>query len=120
MPEIAEAQALLGALVETEEVKNGEARHRQRLHLHTAYGQATMYSKGFASEETKAAFERATELAANSEDFSERFAAAHGQWTSALVRGEHKSARELASAFLNEAEGWGARWKLASPTAALL
>ena len=66
-----------------------------------------MYSKGFAAEETKAAFARATELAANSEDFSERFAAAHGQWTSALVRGELRSARELASAFLQEAESLG-------------
>jgi tetratricopeptide (TPR) repeat protein len=66
-----------------------------------------MYSKGFAAEETKAAFARATELAANTGDFSERFAAAHGQWTSALVRGELRSARELASGFLQEAESLG-------------
>ena len=41
------------------------------------------------------------------DDFSERFAAAHGQWTSALVRGELRSARELASVFLKEAEDAG-------------
>ena len=35
----------------------------QRLKLETAYGQAMMYSKGFAAEETKAAFARAVELA---------------------------------------------------------
>jgi len=81
----------------------------QRLKLQTDYGQAVMYSKGFAAEETKAAFARATELAAKTDDFSEQFAAAHGQWTLALVRGELKSARELASAFLREAEGLG-RW----------
>ena len=63
-----------------------------------------MWSKGFAADETKAAFARATELAARSDDFSERFAALHGQWTSALVRGELRSARELASTFLREAE----------------
>ena len=79
----------------------------QRLKLQTDYGQAVMYSKGFAAEETKAAFARATELAANTDDFSERFAAFHGLWTVALVRGELKSARELASAFLREAEDAG-------------
>jgi tetratricopeptide (TPR) repeat protein len=66
-----------------------------------------MYSKGFAAEETKAAFARAAELAAKSDDFSQRFGATHGQWTVALVRGELKSAREMASAFLQEAESEG-------------
>ena len=107
MPEIAEAQALLAALAQTEEVKAAEVQLQRQLHLQTSYGQAVMYSKGFAAEETKAAFARATDLAAKTDDFSERFAAAHGQWTSALVRGELKLARELASAFLREAEGLG-------------
>ena len=107
MPEIAEALALLGALAETEEVKATETQRRQRLHLQTAYGHAVMWSKGFAAEETKAAFARAAELAAKSADFSERFAAAHGQWTMAHVRGELRLARELASAFLREAEEAG-------------
>ena len=75
--------------------------------LQTDYGQAVMWSKGFAAEETKAAFARAAELAAKSDDFSERFAAAHGQWTMARVRGELRSARELTSAFLREAEEAG-------------
>jgi class 3 adenylate cyclase/tetratricopeptide (TPR) repeat protein len=79
----------------------------QRLKLQTDYGQAVMFTRGFAAEETRAAFARAAKLAANSEDFSGRFAAAHGQWTLALVRGELKSARELASTFLREAEGLG-------------
>ena len=59
MPEIAEAQTLLAALAETEEVKAAEAQRQRRLHLQTAYGQAMMWSKGFAAEETKAAFARA-------------------------------------------------------------
>src|SRR5262249_34844008 len=88
MPEIAEAQALLAALAQTDQVRAAEAQRRQRLHLQTAYGQAMMWAKGFAAEETKAAFARAAELAAKSDNFSERFAAAHGQWSMAHVRGE--------------------------------
>ncbi len=107
MPEIEEAQALIAALLETEEVKTAEAQRQRRVHLQTAYGQAVMWSKGFAADETRAAFARASELAAKSDDFSERFAAAHGQWTMARVRGELRSARELTSAFLREAEEAG-------------
>jgi class 3 adenylate cyclase/tetratricopeptide (TPR) repeat protein len=78
-----------------------------RLKLQTNYGQAVMYAKGFVADETKAAFARATRLAANAGDLSERFAAAHGLWTFALVHGELKSARQMASAFLREAEDAG-------------
>ena len=91
MPEIAEAQALLAALAGTDEVKAAEAQRQRRLHLQTAYGQAMMMAKGFAAEETKAAFARASQLAAKADDFAERFAACHGQWTLALVRGELRS-----------------------------
>ena len=107
MPEIAEAQALLLALAGTDELKAADAHLQRRLHLQTAYGQAMMMAKGFAAEETKAAFARAVELAAKTDDFSQRFAAAHGQWTFALVSGELKSARDMASAFLQEAENEG-------------
>ena len=107
MPEIAEAQALLAALAETDEVKAAAVQRQRRLHLQTAYGQAVMWSKGFAAEETKAAFARATDLAANAGDFAQRFAAAHGQWTLALLRGELRSATGLASACLRDAENAG-------------
>ena len=107
MPEIAEAQALLAALAETDEVKAAEAQRQRRLHLQTAYGQAMMWSKGFAAEETKAAFARAGELAAKTDDFAERFAAAHGQWTLAFVRGELRWARSWPRRFLQEAEDAG-------------
>jgi hypothetical protein len=80
---------------------------RRRLKLQTDYGQAMMWSKGFAAEETKMAFARAAELAARNGDFSERFAACHGQWTLEIVRGELKSARELAATCLREAEDEG-------------
>jgi predicted ATPase len=104
MPEIAEAQALLAALVETEEVKVAEAQRQRRLHLQTSYGQAMMWAKGFAAEETRAAFSHATELTAKTDRFEDRFAAAHFQWTLAFLRGELRSARELELGFLKEAE----------------
>ena len=107
MPEITEAQALLAALAEMEEIKSAEGQRQRRLHLQTAYGQAVMWSKGFAAEETKAAFARAAELAERTNDFLERFAALHGQWGAAITGGELRSARELAQTLLREAEDAG-------------
>jgi predicted ATPase len=107
MPEVAEAQALLAALADTQEVKAAEAQRQRRLHLQTAYGQAMMWAKGFAAAETKAAFSRATDLAANTGNFAARFAAGHGQWVAAVTLGQQRRARELASAFLKEAEDAG-------------
>jgi predicted ATPase len=107
MPEIAEAQSLLGALAQTEEVKAAEAQRQRRLHLQTAYGQAMMWAKGFSAEETRAAFSRATELTAKTDSFADGFAAAHFQWTLAYLRGELRSARELELSFLKEAEETG-------------
>jgi hypothetical protein len=80
MLQIAEAEALLAALAETEEVKAAEAQRQRRLHLQAVYGQAMMWAKGFTAEETKAAFSHATELSAKVDNFSDRFAMAHGQW----------------------------------------
>ena len=47
--------------------------------LQTAYGQAMMWSKGFAAEETKAAFARAAEFAGPTEDASARLGAYYAQ-----------------------------------------
>jgi tetratricopeptide (TPR) repeat protein len=75
--------------------------------LQSDYSHAVRWSRGFAAQETKAAFDRAAELAAKSDEFSERFAALNGQWVVAQERGELRKARELASAFLREAENAG-------------
>jgi class 3 adenylate cyclase len=107
-----EAIAHLGKAIAMADKAVGAARRRadaaassrRRLKLQTDYGQAMMWFKGFAAEETKTAFARAAELAARSDDFSERFAACHGQWNLEIVRGELSSARELASTMLREAE----------------
>jgi predicted ATPase len=79
----------------------------QRLKLQTSYGQALMWSKGYASEETKAAVSRAQELAGNVDDPSERFATYYGQWAGELLRAELNSALETATAFLRDAENAG-------------
>ena len=56
MPEIAEAQALLAALAQTDEVK-AEAAQRQRLtQLQVAYGNALIAARGFGAPETTEAF----------------------------------------------------------------
>ena len=111
MPEIAEAQALLAALAETDEIKAAETQRQRRLHLQTAYGQAMMWTKGFAAEETQAALARASELASTTVDFSERFDALAGQFASTCTRGDLRAARELALTFLREAEHAGRVWE---------
>jgi predicted ATPase len=107
MPEIAEAQALLAALAETDEDKAALAHRDRRLHLQTAYGQAMMYSRGFGSDASKTAFARARDLAAGVGDASERFDAYYGLYAASLLRGEIKLARETAESFLGQAENEG-------------
>ena len=55
-PEIEEAQALLAALAETDEVKNAAAARQRRLKLQTSYGQALMRSRGYQRRGNQAAF----------------------------------------------------------------
>jgi hypothetical protein len=55
--EIEQAQTLVAALAETDEVKNAAALRQRRLQLQTAYGRA-VGSRGYSDEETKAAFAR--------------------------------------------------------------
>jgi tetratricopeptide (TPR) repeat protein len=95
---------LLAALADTDEVKNAAASRQRRLKLQTDYGQAMMLSRGFAAEETRSAFTRATELAAEVDEPAERFAAYYGLWTGNLMRGEVSLAQETAERFCREAE----------------
>jgi predicted ATPase len=104
MPEIAEAQALLAALAEIDEVKNAETSRQRRLQLQTSYSKALMWSQGYGSEEAKAAFARALELAKGVDKAAERFEAYYGLCVGSLMRGELRSARETAETFLRETE----------------
>jgi predicted ATPase len=87
-PEIEQAQSLLGALAETDEAKNAAAARERRLKLQNSYGRALAWSKGFASDEAKAAYTRARELSPITDISDERFATLYGQWVVSFVRGE--------------------------------
>jgi predicted ATPase len=107
MLEIAEAQALLAALAQTEEVKATLASRERRLHLQTAYAHAVLWSKGYGADETKAAFERTGDLATGLGLSAERFPAYYGQWAWSMLRGDIRAARGIAEAFLRAAEATG-------------
>jgi hypothetical protein len=104
LPEIEEAQALLAALAETDEVRSAAAAREPRLKLQTNLGQALLMSRGFGAEEATAAFARAREIAAGIDNPTERFNIYYGLCITNAVRGELGLAREIAETFLREAE----------------
>ena len=102
MPEIAEAQALLTALADNEEVKADAARRQRLTQLNIAYGNALIAARGFGAPETTEAFARARESAFGDKDASERLAADYGLWVGSLVRGELSPMRAYAETFLGD------------------
>ena len=105
MPEIAEAQALLAALAETEVAKKAIAQRKRRLDLQTSYSQALMWGKGYAAEETRASIARIGEFAVPA--VAARFVAYDAECLRCFTRGEYRRARETAETFLREAEAEG-------------
>jgi predicted ATPase len=104
MPEIAEAQAVLAALAETEEVKAHATQRQRRLHLQTAYGNALIAARGHGAPETTEAFARARDWAAGDKDGPERLAADYGLWVGSLLRGELSPMRTHAKTLLSDVE----------------
>src|SRR5271167_2881375 len=89
----AEAISHLGKAIELSDKAGGAARPRdvaasasasQRLKLQAEYGQAVLWAKGFAAEETKAAFQRVGELATEIGSAEAPFDAYFGRWASSL------------------------------------
>jgi tetratricopeptide (TPR) repeat protein len=76
----------------------------KRLKLRTSYGLATAQFRGFASEETKAAFAKAQQLLTKIDDPSERFVTYYGLWLGSVSRGDLASARSTAETFWRDAE----------------
>ena len=103
LPQIEEAQALLTALADADEVKRAATARERRLKLQTAYGLAVAWSRGFAADETKAAFARVHELSTGADNSDERYTGLYGQWVVSLQRAELDLARETAETFLREA-----------------
>ena len=85
MPQIAEAQALVAALAETDEVKAAIEQQQRRGQLQVAYGNALIAARGFGAPETIEAFVRARETAPP--DAPERLAADFGLWAASYPRG---------------------------------
>ena len=110
-----EAMAHLGKAIAMEDKAAGpasaaaisEAEASQRVKLQNDYAQAVLWSKGYAADETKAAFERTSALAAQAELPGERFSALHGRFLWSWFRGEFRAARDIAERFLREAEAAG-------------
>jgi predicted ATPase len=75
-----------------------------RVKLQSNYAQAVLWSKGFAAEETRSAFERTGDLATRAELPAERFPTLFGQYLWSLLHGDIRSARQVAERFLEEAK----------------
>jgi class 3 adenylate cyclase/predicted ATPase len=108
-----EAISHLGKAIEMAD-KAGEGAPRaataspsQRLKLQTSYGQAMMLSRGFGAQETRAAFNRAQELATGAENAAEQFDTYYGLWVNSLLRGDLGLARDTAEMFLRDANSVG-------------
>jgi class 3 adenylate cyclase/predicted ATPase len=102
---IAMADKAWGAVAKTE--IGDSALSSKRLKLHADYSRAVMWSKGLASDEAKAAFDRVREIASPTQDPAERFAGYYGRFAWSLMHGELPSTRDIAAAFLREAEAEG-------------
>ena len=76
----------------------------ERSKLQSDYALAVMWSRGYASEETKAAFARAGDLGGKTENGAHKLATYYPQWVRSHMRGEHRLAQATAETFLREAE----------------
>ena len=110
-----EAIAHLGRAIALEDKAAGpaapatisKAEANRRVKLHTDYALAVLWSKGYAADETKAAFERTSALAARAERPAEQLSAIYGQFVWTWTRGEFRAARDIAERSLREAEAEG-------------
>jgi class 3 adenylate cyclase/predicted ATPase len=91
----------------TQQSAGGTGNASRLLKLHTDYGHAAMWLKGFAADEMGAAYARASELARPAESAAPRFVAYYAQSLTEFMRGQNRQARETAETFLTEAEAEG-------------
>ena len=84
-----------------------KAEASQRVKLQSDYAQAVLWSKGYAADEAKAAFERTSALATRAELPADGFSALFGRFLWSWSRGEFRVARDIAERFLREAEAEG-------------
>ena len=82
-------QTLLAALAESDDVKGTIAQRLRRRDLQTSYGQALLWAKGFAAEETMAAFARVGEFVVSDKDAAARIAVYDARCLRSFMRGGH-------------------------------
>src|SRR5580704_5028465 len=108
-----EAKAHLGRAIAMADESEREAPEHEardpalsdrRLRLHTTYGHAAMWLKGFAADEMSAAYARASQFARPADEAAPRFVAYYGECLKSFMRGEHRQAHAIAEAFLREAK----------------
>jgi class 3 adenylate cyclase/tetratricopeptide (TPR) repeat protein len=102
-----EAVAHLGKAIAIADKIEGSAATSRRLKLQTAYGQAVMWSKGFASDEASVVYARVGELAVESGASEQHNVVYYAEWIRAFIRGEITLARQRIELLLREAEGLG-------------
>jgi adenylate cyclase len=107
MPEIGEALALLAALADSDDVKGTIAQRLRRRDLQTSYGQALLWARGFAAQETMTAFARVGEFVVSDKDAAARIAVYDAQCLRSFMRGEYSEAQVIAETLLREADGRG-------------
>jgi class 3 adenylate cyclase len=83
---------------------NGSLYGHSRTKLHVDYARAMQWAKGFGAEEAHAAIERASEFAEAAPGQPEYWQLAYDRFAVSLVRGEFLEAREIAEAYLRQAE----------------
>ena len=82
----------------------------RRLKLRADYALAMAWATGYTSDRTTVALAEAHDLAVRTGTASERFAAYYGQWTNHISRDEMRLAREVAEAFLADADSENDDW----------
>ena len=90
-----------------EHLAQDSALSERRLKLHTDYGHAAMWLKGFAADEMSEAYARASRFAGPADQAAPRFVAYYGECLTSFMRGEIRQAHAEAEAFLREAEAEG-------------
>jgi tetratricopeptide (TPR) repeat protein len=106
MPEIAEAEELLAALAASEPVAAELRKRETRSKLYAGYALATMMTKGYGAEETKAALARAASVSGATRT-PEYWTVVYGRINADMMRGDHRAACAGVESFLAEAEAAG-------------
>ena len=104
MPEIAEAQALLAALAEMDEVRAATAQRQRRGQLLVAYGNALIGQRGMGASEAMEAFARARDYVVGTRARRSGCAIHYGLWAGSFLRGELSAMREHVEAFFSDVE----------------